>query len=193
MWIDIERDELIAKNLLFFESRLADMASRHFFTEAVRCSEPQPALFLAGITCLRHGTEGALSHAIYEVGAKAQFPEDHPMDRGEHSNLKNRTLKRALALGFDIETLAFPEEQGHMKKYVKGSDPVGIVQYRNELSHGKAFRATERFGSELISSPALLGLHFKELLTLCYGFVVEIEKFMGRKCEVPVPKNSFDY
>ncbi|TNF18928.1 MAG: hypothetical protein EP318_16715 [Rhodobacteraceae bacterium] len=193
MLIDIEREILISENLSFFESHLTGMASRHFFVEAVRCSKPQPAFFLAGVTCLLHGIEGALSQATYEVGEQAKLSEDHAMDRGEHKNLSNQTLRRALSLGFDIETLAFTEEQGHMRKRVKQNDPVGIVQLRNEFSHGKAFRATETIGHELISDTFLLAEDFKALLTLSYGFVVEVERFMGRDCGVSMPVNPFDY
>lgn len=193
MLIDMDREILISKNIVFFESHLTGMASRHFFVEAVRCSKPQPAFFLAGVTCLLHGIEGALSHAIYEVGKQAKLSEDHAMDRGEHKNLNNQTLRRALDLGFDIETLAFPEEQGHMRKRVKHNDPVGIVQFRNEFSHGKTFRATEKIGNALISDTSLLAPHFRELLTLSYRFVLELERFMGRDCRVSVPENPFEY
>lgn len=193
MSIDIDQEILVAKNMSFFESHLIGMASRHFFVEAVRCTKPQPAFFLAGVTCLLHGIEGTLSHAIYEVGEQAKMSEDHAMDRGEHKNLNNHTLKRALDLGFDIETLAFPEEQGHMSKRVKHNDPVGIVQFRNEFSHGKTFRATETIGDALVSDTFLLAPHFRELLTLSYRFVVEVERFMGRDCGVSMPKNPFEY
>lgn len=188
MSIDIDREILISENIAFFESHLSGMASRHFFVEAVRCSKP-PSLFLAGLTCLLHGIEGALSHAVYEVGQHAKLSEDHAMDRGEHKNLTNQTLRRALDLGFDIETLAFRQEQGQMSKRVKDNKPVGIVQFRNEFSHGKTFRATEKIGDTLISHPFLLAPHFRDLLTLSYRFVCEVERFMGRDCGVSVPEN----
>lgn len=193
MIIDIRRKVIISENLSFFENHLAGMASRHFFVEAVRCSEPQPAFYLAGVTCLLHGIEGALSQAIYEVREQAKLSEDHAMDRGEHKNFNNQALRSALTLGFDIETLAFPDEQGEMRMRVKQNEPVGIVQFRNEFSHGKVFRATETIGHELISDTVFLAPHFKDLLTLSYGFVVEVERFMGHDCGVSTPDNPCDY
>lgn len=194
MSIDLDREILISQNLRFFESSLNGIAARQFFIEAVRCSEPQPGFFLAGVTCLLHGIEGALSNAINEVENNSNLPEDHPMDRGEHKNLKNWTLKRASKLGFNVEALAFPDERGKMKeRVVDNNHPVGIVQFRNEFSHGIAYRATENFGGVLISDPVLLAPHFKDLLTLSYGFVIEVDRFRGRDFNLPVPQNPFEY
>lgn len=194
MIIDLEREMLIAENLSYFENSLVGIAARHFFIEAVMCAKPQPALFLAGLTCLIHGIEGALSSAIYEVQTSTKIREDHPMDAGNHKNLNNKTLRIANKEGFNVEVLAFPEEKGIMtEKIYDNSHDVGIVHFRNEFSHGKAYRATENFGSILVSDPFLLAQHFRELLTLSYDFVAEIDRFKGERLMRPLPRNPFDY
>lgn len=192
MFVDLEREKLIVENLQFFERSLKGMVARHYFAEAVRCAEPQPRLCLAGISCLLHGIEGALSQAIYEsTNASTQSEDDQ--DPSKHRNLNNKALKIASKEGFDIEVLAFPEEAGQMKKLVIGNDPVGIVQFRNEFSHGKAYRATETIGSVLISDPFLVAPIFKDLLSLSYDFVQELARFRDPSFVLAVPNSPFDY
>lgn len=192
MFVDLEQKNLIVENLHFFEGSLEGMVARHYFMEAVRCIEPQPALFLAGVSCLLHGVEGTLSQAIYESTNWSTQTEDD-QDRSKHRNLNNRALRTASEKGFNIEVLAFPEEAGQMKKLVVGSDPVGIVQFRNEFSHGRAYRATETMGSVLISETFLLAPIFKELLTLSYEFVEEVARFRNASVGLAIPQNPFDY
>jgi hypothetical protein len=192
MMTDFEREKVIAENLQFFERLLSGMVARHYFTEAVRCAEPQPALCLAGVSCLLHGIEGSLSQVIYESGASSAQSEDD-RDKSKHRNLNNRALKSAAEKGFNIEVLAFPEESGQMNKLVTGNDPVGIVLFRNEFSHGRAYRATETAGTVLISETFLLSPIFRDLLTLSYDFVAELARFRGTSIELRAPKNPLDY
>ena len=194
MIIDLEREMLISENLSYFENSLVGFSARHFFIEAMMCTKPQPALFLAGLTCLIHGIEGALNSAIYEIQTGTKIREDHPMDAGNHKNLNNKTLRIADKEGFNVEVLAFPEEKGTMTKKIHDNNhDVGIVHFRNEFSHGKAYRATENFGSILVSDSFLLAPHFRELLTLSYAFVEEIDRFRGEGLTRPFPRNPFDY
>lgn len=192
MFVDLEREKLIVENFQFFELSLKGIVARHYFTEAVRCAELQPVLFLAGISCLLHGIEGALSQAIYESTSSSKQSEDD-QDGSKHKNLNNKVLKIASKQGFNIEVFAFPEEVGQMKELVIGNDPVGIVKFRNEFSHGKAYRATETIGSTLISDTFLLAPIFKDLLTLSYDFVQELARFRDPCFALAVPKNPFDY
>jgi len=115
------------------------------------------------------------------------------MDRGVHQNLKNWTLKEASRHGFNIEVLAFSEERGQMLDRVKLNDPVGIVQFRNEFSHGKAYRATEKIGETIISDTFLLAQHFNELITLSYAFAAEVSRFRGLGVAQNIPRNPFDH
>lgn len=191
-FVDLEREEVVAKNLVFFEQSLAGIASRHFFLEAIRCAEARPGVYLAGISCILHGIEGTLSYAIYEAKQKTSLSEDHPMNTGEHSKLNNRTLKEAAKLGFNIEVLAFPEEKGRMLQCLHSNDAVGIVLFRNEFSHGKAHRATEKVGSHLISDTFLLAPNFRYLISTSYDFVAETVRFRGNGAVPKIPTNPLD-
>ncbi|MBU2991658.1 hypothetical protein Q4555_16020 [Octadecabacter sp. 1_MG-2023] len=192
MIIDLEREIKISENLEFFEQSLGGMVARHYFTEAVRCAVPQPALFLAGISCLLHGIEGTLSQAIYESTNSSKQSEDD-QDKSKHRNLNNKALKFDSEKGFNLEVLAFPEEVGQMKKLVSKNEPVGIVEFRNEFSHGKAYRATETMGKIIISDRVLLAPIFKALLALSYEFVGELARFRGTSIELAVPTSPFEY
>lgn len=165
--MDLERETIIAENLLFFEAALPSVAARHFFLEAVRCSEPTPVLSLAGVVCLLHGIEGALGQVVYEKHKNTKASEDDPLE-GKNIKLTNKLLKSASQLGFDIETLAFPDEKGKMIDVVKRNEPVGIVCFRNEFSHGKAARLAQKLGNTTYSDTLMLKRHFLALLMFLF-------------------------
>jgi hypothetical protein len=188
--MNLDREIAIAANINFFEAALPSLAARHFFTEAVRCAEPQPMLSLAGITCLICGIEGALRFSLNEQEKDQKQDETQDLDGGD--NLNNRLLRRAANLGFNIEVLAFPEEQGSMEQIVSKAKPgASLVEWRNEFAHGRAFRTAERIGEYVFSDSIMMGPAFRELFIISYKFSSELARFRRVGFDRPHPPNLF--
>jgi hypothetical protein len=188
--MNLDRKIAIAANINFFEAALPLLAARHFFTEAVRCAEPQPMLSLAGITCLICGIEGALRFSLNEQEKDQKQDETQDLDGG--GNLNNCLLRRAANLGFNIEVLAFPEEQGSMKQIVSKAKPrASLVEWRNEFAHGRAFRTAERIGEYVFSDSIMMGPAFRELFIISYKFSSELARFRRVGFDRPHPPNLF--
>ncbi|WP_323035016.1 hypothetical protein [Pararhodobacter sp.] len=176
--MNIKRARVISENITFFNTALENLAARHFFTEAVRCVEYDPPLSLAGITCLICGIEGSLRFSVEEHCTQKKSSETIDLDSS--LNFNNRLLQKAAQLGFNIEVLAFHEEVGKMAKLVEvKKPPVGIVMWRNELTHGRAYRAAANFGQSDWSDPIMLEPAFKEMLDISYRYSQELAKFRG--------------
>lgn len=176
--MDLYREAVISDNIEFFNSTLKDLAPRHFFTDAVRCAEINPPLAIAGVTCLLCGIEGSLRFSVQEKLDKFEHPETADLDEG--NNLNNILLRKSLGLGFDIESLSFPTERGRMKEIVStNKPPSGIVLWRNEFAHGRAYRSAEEIGGTVFSDSIMMAPAFRELLDLSYNFSMELAKFRG--------------
>jgi hypothetical protein len=189
--MSIKRASAIANSIKFFDTALGNLASRHFFAEAVRCVEYAPPLSLAGITCLICGIEGSLRFSVEEHCAQKNSPENVDLDNS--LNFNNRLLQKASQLGFDIEVLAFAEEIGEMEKLVEvKKPPVGIVMWRNELAHGRAYRMAENFDQIVWSDPIMMVPAFREALDISYRYSRELAKFRGVDLSPDNPLNPLN-
>ncbi len=196
--MNIQRADVINENLTFFETALQSLAARHFFLDAVRCKRPDPQLSLAGLTCLLCGIEGCLRFSISEKNAGKFQLETVDLDKVD--NFNNDLLKEADQLGFDIEVFAFPEESKKMREIVTAQKvngqktiKAGIVEFRNEFSHGRAYRAAEKIGDFEFSDSLMLGPQFREMLEISYLFSRELARFRGFEFSLESPRNPFDF
>lgn len=186
----MDRHIAIAENLVFFEKSLPGLAARHFFMDAVRCAEINPPLSLAGLTCLICGMEGALRFSLNSKKATSLANETDDLDGGHNFNID--LLRQASKQGFNIEVFAFPEEKGKMLKIIENKEKPGLVEWRNELAHGRAYRTAENIGDSTYSESIMMGPAFREMLNLSYEFATELARFLGVEPRPLPPPNPLD-
>lgn len=188
----MERHHAIAKNTEFFEKALSGLAARHFFTEAVQCAAPNPPLSLAGLTCLICGIEGALRFSLN--AQKSDGPLNATCDLDGGPNFNRTLLLSAAEQGFNIEVFAFPEEKGRMRDIVSNpEEQPGLVKWRNEFAHGRAYRAAEKIGGYIYSDSIMMGPAFRDMLNISYKFASEIARFMEIESDMLSPQNPLDF
>lgn len=188
--MNLLRERAIVENIDFFENAFQSLAARHFFIEAARCAGPEPRLSLAGLTCLICGIEGALRFSLNERENQQKHDETHDLDGGD--NFNNSLIRKAYKQVFDIEVFAFDEEKGRMKEIVASNKPpAGLVMWRNEFAHGRAYRTAEKIGNDVFSDAFMMQPVFSALFDLSYKFAHELAEFRGMHLSLGSPTNPF--
>jgi hypothetical protein len=178
------------KNIVFFEESLPGLAARHFFTDAVRCTQLNPPLYLAGLTCLICGMEGALRFSLNAKQGASLAYETDDLDGGPNFNIK--LLRLASEQGFNVEVFAFPEEKGRMLEIIGNNEKPGLVEWRNEFAHGRAYRTAESIGDSTYSDSIMMGRAFRDMLNLSYNFATELARFLEVERSPSPPQNPLD-
>jgi len=114
-----------------FARRLNFSAEMHWFFYEARVSL-EAGRFLASALCYMHGIEATVRWLHREA-----YPHAKP-DLEDQANFSHRLLRELQAVGYRVETLAFPGEADFLTKIQTSKPHVELLRQRNNIAHGNA-------------------------------------------------------